>query len=353
MRSWAALLLFSWIAVGCLNEQSASAEEPDAKKVVAVIDGVPVTHSELESAAVTDIDGLELRRLEFEAKQKQNRYQILRKNLDDLIANKLFDREARERGISRDELLAAEIEGQVAEPTEEEIDRIYTINKTRLQRPLEAVRTDIVSFLKTNQRNIKKVALVDSLKKKFEVEDRLEPLRFEIQLDGHPTTENVDAPVTLVEFSDFECPYCSQMSTTLQRVREKYGDDVRRIFRQFPLNGIHPRAQKAAEASLCANDQGRFWEMMGRLFEKPLRLDVAALKSKAETLGVDSGTFDGCLDSAKFAGQVALDIAAGARIGVNGTPAVFINGRPVQGNATFQTIALMVDEELAARGKPQ
>ena len=139
------------------------------------------------------------------------------------------------------------------------------------------------------------------------------------------------------------------MAQTLKQLQTRYGEKVRRVFRQFPLNSIHPNAQKAAEASLCANEQNRFWEMFDRLFESPRRLEASALRQKASEIGLDTEEFDACLGSGRYSEQVRKDLRAGVLAGVSGTPAVFVNGRPVQGNASFQTISELIDEELSRR----
>ena len=118
------------------------------------------------------------------------------------------------------------------------------------------------------------------------------------------------------------------------------------MYRQFPLNSIHPNAQKAAEASLCANDQGKFWEMHDLMFEDQRGLSVEALTKKAESLELDGSTFETCLTSNKYAEQVKQDVMDGTVVGVTGTPAVFVNGRPLVGNVPYGELAEIIDDEL-------
>jgi protein-disulfide isomerase len=128
-----------------------------------------------------------------------------------------------------------------------------------------------------------------------------------------------------------------------------YGDQVRVVFRQYPLN-IHPQAQKAAEASLCADDQGKFWELHDAMFADQRNLAVEQLKAKAGELGLDAAAFAACLDGAKYAEKVAEDMNHGIAVGVNGTPAIFVNGRFLSGAVPFEEIAKLVDDELARKG---
>ena len=170
--------------------------------------------------------------------------------------------------------------------------------------------------------------------------------RVEVESEGYPAQGPADAPVTIVEFSDFECPFCSRVVPTLERVKEEYGDKVRLVFRHFPLS-MHPNAPKAAEASMCAHDQGKFWQMHDLMFEEQKQLSVVDLKSKAERLELDTEQFNQCLDSDKYADEVQQDMQAGQQAGVTGTPAMFVNGRLVSGAVPFEQIAPVIDSELA------
>ena len=195
----------------------------------------------------------------------------------------------------------------------------------------------------------RRAALISDLRVKHRARVLLEVDRKEVAEAGSPAKGPVGAPVTIVEFSDFECPFCGRIVPTLKQVEEAYGDQVRVVFRQFPLN-IHPHAQKAAEASLCANDQGKFWEMHDAMFEKQRELGVDQLKAHAAGLGLDADSFGACLDSGKHAQKVASDMSDGAKAGVNGTPALFVNGRFLNGAVPFEAIAKLVDDELARKG---
>jgi protein-disulfide isomerase len=176
----------------------------------------------------------------------------------------------------------------------------------------------------------------------------LEPPRAEVAATG-PSKGPANAPITIVEFSDFECPFCSRVVPTLEEVQEKYGDKVRLVFRQYPLP-IHPSAPKAAEAALCAADQGKFWEMHDIMFAQQKELGVEQLKAKASQIGLDTEKFNQCLDSGAQAAAVQADMEAGARAGVNGTPAMFINGISVSGAVPYEQLAKVIDEELNRKG---
>ena len=168
-----------------------------------------------------------------------------------------------------------------------------------------------------------------------------------VNTKGAPSWGPKDAKVTIVEFSDFQCPYCSRVVPTLKQVVEAYDGQVRLVFRQFPLRSIHPQAQKAAEASLCAADQGKFWEMHDAMFADQRQLTDDSLKAKAQALGMDAEGFNQCLDSGQYAAAVQADLDAGQAVGVSGTPAMFINGRFASGALPYDQLAAMVEQELA------
>lgn len=184
------------------------------------------------------------------------------------------------------------------------------------------------------------------LERRYSVAYLLEPPRSEVAADGFPAHGPPDAPVTIVEFSDFECPYCARLQPTLEQAKHQYGEHLRVVYRHFPLTGIHPDAWKAAEASLCAGEQGRFWELHDLMFAEQGALAVADLQEKAARLELDAEAFNECLDSSRHHDTVLADVLAGDALGVSGTPAMFINGRLVVGAIPFAELAEIIDDEL-------
>jgi len=170
-----------------------------------------------------------------------------------------------------------------------------------------------------------------------------------VSVDDDPAWGPTDAKVTVVEFSDFQCPYCSRFAVqTYPQIKEQYGDKIRFVYRDFPLTQLHENAEKAAEAAQCANDQGKFWEYHDLLFANQAALDAASLKGYASQLGLDSATFDQCLDSGKYTDEVQNDLTQGAGYGVQGTPSFFINGLLVSGAQPFASFQAAIDAALAA-----
>jgi protein-disulfide isomerase len=158
---------------------------------------------------------------------------------------------------------------------------------------------------------------------------------------GPPT-----APITIVEYSDFQCPFCARINPTLDQVRKTYGDKIKIVFKDFPLPN-HPQAPKAAEAAHCAGEQGKYWELHDRMFANQQALQVPQLKEYATALGLDMNAFNQCLDSGKHAPRVAANMKSGEALGVGSTPTLYVNGRPVVGAQSFEYFKAVIDEELA------
>jgi protein-disulfide isomerase len=170
--------------------------------------------------------------------------------------------------------------------------------------------------------------------------------------EGHPSRGPANAPVTIVEFSDFQCPFCGRETPVLKQIEDAYPGKIRRVFRQFPIASIHSKAKKAAEASLCANEQGKFWELHDTLFEQPSALELTDIYRKADGLKLNKDSFRNCLESSKYAAAVEHDLQEGIQAGVTGTPAVFINGRMVNGARPYADMASLIGSELAKPQKP-
>jgi protein-disulfide isomerase len=174
------------------------------------------------------------------------------------------------------------------------------------------------------------------------------PARLDNVTDGgNPSLGPSDAKVTVIEFSDFQCPFCKRWrDDTLDALRKQYGDQIRIVYRDFPLTSLHPEAQKAAEAAGCANEQGKFWEFHDLLFANQATLGVDAYKQHAVTLGLNAEQFNACLDGDKYASEVAADVKDGNSYGVSGTPTFFINGVRLVGAQPLAAFQSVIDQEL-------
>ncbi|MGH9397929.1 MAG: thioredoxin domain-containing protein, partial [Terriglobia bacterium] len=170
-----------------------------------------------------------------------------------------------------------------------------------------------------------------------------------VRPDSH-ATGNLQSSVTVVEFGDFECPMCGLAQKSVEKMLDQYGSRIRFVFRQFPVASLHPQAEKAAEASECAADQGKFWEAEKLLYQKQSDLSMEALKRDAGDIGLNPIQFDACLSSGKMAPRVQQDIADGKAVGVQGTPTFFVGHRRIVGPPNYTDLAAMINEDLARAG---
>ena len=347
----AALLAVSILAIGC--DAGVTAEPPPTRapraqsvapvtgsdEVLATIDGAEITLGDL----VEQI-GQQLGQMDF--KYRSERHQVIETAMKQFVRDKLVESEAEARGLTVDALVA-ELLGDQAEVTDDDVRFFYIQNEARLDQPFEVIASQIRDFLENQSRDTALEEFADGLTADHDIDYVLEPFRVDIETAGSPLLGSADAPITLIEFSDFECPYCKSFMPTLEQIKAEYADEVKIIFKQFPLNQIHPKAQKAAEASLCAHEQGKFWETHDLYFAEQDRLEIADLEEKAGRLDLDTAAFSACLASGKYVDVVIADSSDGAAVGVNGTPAVFINGRPLPGGAVpFEMVAEMIEDEL-------
>jgi len=309
--------------------------------VLATIGDEQVTMSDVRSQIGDQLDQLEM-------KYQRQRHKAIETTLETVIRDRVLAAEAKRQNRTVDELVAAEA-GGTFEPTPLEVQAWYDENRARVRgRPIEQVRPQIEEFLRNQRRNEAAQKLQERLNRDHKVVVNLEPVRVQLDNEGAPSIGPADASVTLVEFSDFQCPYCKGFLPTIKRLEQSHGKQVRIVYRQYPIPSLHPYAIKAAEASLCAHEQGKFWEMHDLLFEEQNKLTVADLKEKAGRLKLNQSKFDGCMDTGRFTEQVQEDMKAGARVGVTGTPTLFVNGVSIDGGAVpYDAVVKAIEKEQA------
>jgi predicted DsbA family dithiol-disulfide isomerase len=318
-------------------------------KALATVDGETIAESQVLSAARADLAKLDANPPQPKTAYDRTRLQILWKALDGIIEDKLIVAEAAKQQITRDHLLEAEVESNVETPSDAEVDAFYEANKAQIPGVKAQVLPQVRQYMIDASRRRYRTMLVENLKRSHRVVTYLDPLRTEIATAGYPARGPANAPVTIVEFADFECPYCGGLYPTLKQVESNYNGKVRLIYRQFPLVNSHPHAQKAAEASLCAQEQGRFWEFYDSLFSRQYELEVPQLKARAVALKMDTAAFDSCLDSGKQAAAIKKDQDDARKSGVSSTPTLFINGRSISGNRPYADLRAIIDDELAGQ----
>jgi protein-disulfide isomerase len=331
------------VLAGCATEAQSS-RQPAPTDVVATIGSSKVTLADVDEQALGQSAGnfgsLTLAQALYEAR---------RAVLDEIIGNQLIDQEAKARGVERSALINSEIDAKVTVPTEFDVAAWYKANQARVQgAPLDQVATPIRALLSQERTLAARRDFVEALRAKTAVTVALDPPRIKVADAGRPARGPADAPIQIIEFSDFQCPYCLRAHPTVTQVLSTYGNQVRLVYRHYPLPN-HPNARPAAEAAGCANEQGKFWQFHDRLFENQTRLTDADLKQHATAVGLDTAQFIACFESKKFAQEVDDDMEAGEAAGVNGTPAFFINGRVLSGAQPFEAFKRVIDEELARK----
>jgi protein-disulfide isomerase len=288
-----------------------------------------------------------------QADATQKLYDGRRAALDAIIADMLLAEAAKKKNLTADAFEAEEVGKRVKPVTDSEVVAFYQANMNQMQgRPLEVMAPAINRYLSEQQRAQARQALITELRKGGpEVRVLIDAPRRDVEIaSSDPSLGRASAPVTLIEFSDFQCPFCQRVAPTLKKVRETYGDKVRIVWKDFPLTQIHPQAFKAGEAAHCAGDQGKYWEYHDRLFANQQQLQPEELKQHAAALGLDAAAFNACLDSSKYGERVRDGVAQGSRLGVNSTPTIYINGRMLSGAQPYETFVSVIDEELS-RGK--
>jgi protein-disulfide isomerase len=247
-------------------------------------------------------------------------------------------------------LLDAEVTSKVRLVTEQEIEKFYQENKAQIKGDDPQVREKIRGYLQNQALQTRREAFIQSLRSQAKIVVKLKPppvLRVDVSVDGAPFKGPAKAPVTIVEFSDFHCPFCRRVLPTLAQLESRYGEKIKLVFRDFPIENLHPGATKAHEAARCANEQGKFWAYHDKLFASPPKSSAEILKGLAKEAGLDLVRFETCFDSGKYQAAVKKDIDEGQRVGVTGTPAFFINGRLVSGAQPLDAFTRVIDDEFA------
>jgi protein-disulfide isomerase len=317
-----------------------TAPRQDSSAVVGKVAGQPITMGDIEAAASGGLIRVE-----------QQRYDVLRSELEQMGMRMLLEAAAKEQGLSIEELELAEIEGKIAEPTPDEVERAYNSNLDVARgRSLDEMTQPIFNTIRRDRLVLRQVNFFNELKEKYGFTVSLDPPRIDMQIAETELSRGpVDAAVTIVEYGDFECPFCRQAHATLERLLTGYPGQIRYVFRDFPLSN-HARAIPAAEASYCAAEQDKYWEYFEHLMVMAGDLNDNDLRRRAEEVGLDVGTFMSCFTSGRHTDAIQANVNTGVSVGVASTPTFYVNGRVITGAKNYETFKLIIDEELAANG---
>lgn len=313
------------------------------EKVVALVDGRRITQKEVDDSIASQLLPLQ-----------QQLQALRRKALDNLILRAILEGEAKKRGVSVEELRRQLTAGRVEVPASQ-VEQLYLENAATFaamspDEAKERLRLDLES--QARMRNYREA--LARLKAASAVE--LLPEGSESLsvggLDGAPARGPAGASVIIVEFADFQCPYCKTSQATVRRVLQEYGSKVRLVFKHLPLTDVHPQALPAARAAFCAGEQGSFWQYHDALFAAE-ELSPEAFDKLAARLGLSLPEFTSCLDSESSRAAVIGDVREARRVGIDGVPAFVVNGKLVRGAVSFEEFKAIIERELSpARAIP-
>jgi protein-disulfide isomerase len=320
---------------------------------------VPVVRDEGPTPVVAKFGDRVIRLSEVDAKVsdeltklQEQIYELRTEAAERIAIEQLVSAQAKRDGVSEDDWLAKNIEGGLPEPEESDMKALFERARGRLPEgaSYDDAKPQLRQAMQREGRARKAKEVFAKLKREAGYVIALEaPLKVRKPVDASgPTRGGKNAKVVIVEFADFECPYCARAHETVSTVLKAYGEKVRIVFRHYPLS-FHPKAPRAAEATACADEQGKFWEMHDSLFESQ-EIDEDALVMQARNVGVDEKRFAECLRSGRMASLVKRDLAAGQHAGVSGTPAFFINGLQLSGARPEEDFRKLIDAELARLG---
>ncbi len=319
------------------------ANNADREKVLATVNDKQITMGNIEDS---------LRPLIFNVQEQV--YALRKQDLELKINDTLLSAEAQKKSVTTRALLDTEVTAKVAKVTDADAQKFYDENKDRISGDFAQTKAQIIQYLQERKEREATVAFADQLRRASTVQINLTPPvapALSIATDDQPVKGNPNAVVTIVEFTDFECPGCARQHPVLERIVNEYGNRVRLVVRDFPLSQ-HPNAHKAAEAAEAAREQGKYWEYAAVLFRNQSALGVDKLRQYATELGLDRAKFDASLDSGKLAEKVQRDLMDGRKLGVNGTPSIYINGRRVSDNS-YESMKSAIEIALKAEANLQ
>lgn len=341
------VILCSWLAACHASPRQAGQDEQDSE-LVAVLEGESITQDELDEWIKDD-----LFREQTEDLAPGATYELRSRSLQKLLDERVVDAEAERRGVSTEELMRLEREARGA-ISDEQVTDFYEKNKKNMG---GATRDQVADRIRSYLDEAREGEITAGLRDRAKIEVLLVPPRVTVAAEG-PSVGPAQAPVTIVEFSDFQCPYCARAGALAKQIHERYPTQVRFVFRHLPLERIHPQARGAAEASACADAQGRFWEFHDKIFANQRALAAADLQGYAKELGLDTKAFEQCVGERKFQSLVDRDLAAAAEAASDagkrglGTPAFFVNGILLTGARPAEDFYRVIDAELARVGAP-
>src|SRR5713226_9766997 len=316
-----AVLPFVFLIFGSAGSLAQTTSPTRQKEPLAVVGGQTIYDDDLVPFVQAQVFQLRLQE-----------YDIRSKALENLVNQKLLEAEAKKKGIPTEKVLEQEVDSKVAQPTEAELKALYIVQKQQLGKPFDEIKPQLLQLLKKSKIQEAREDYYKRLREQAGVSIFLQKPKVQVAYDPARLRGDPKAPVVIVEFSDFQCPYCQSVQPTLKTLLAKYEGRVSLAYRDLPLRDIHPQAQLAAEAGRCAGEQGKFWEYHDLLFAHQNKLTREDLVGHARSLSLDDKQFDSCLSTGKYKAQIEEDRQLGLRAGLSGTPGFIINGNLLSGN---------------------
>jgi len=325
-------------AVACAQGPAAASANADDPVVARIGDEV-ITESELEAMIGPSLVNL-----------RQQMYQAKMGQLQSEIFQRLVTERATAEGMTRGEYLKKNIDDKAAEPDEGEIVKVMTQYRSQLAEDDLQAREQVVQALKQRQQVELREKLRKTLFAEASVAILLEPPRVTVAIRQEtPSRGPANAPIVLVEYTDYQCPYCNRVQPTIAALMERYDGQIRHVFKNLPLPN-HPQAQLAGEAALCAQDQGKYWEFHDWLFANQRTMNRETMVAAAGELGMDAELFEACIEQKTHAGTVSADAREARSFGITGTPGFLINGRVLTGAQPIEAFEVVINEELELKG---
>ncbi len=321
-------------ALACSTWSSGRDESAAEDPLVATVDG-----NEIHLAKVDARIRQELFDREF-GDDADSLYEARRMTVDELVDERLLADAAASAGMTTDAYLDSAL-GALPPITDEEVQQVFDKNRDRL--PAEATIDEYDSQLRSYIIDQRIAQVFARLREGSNIQIHVPRNRVEVAASG-PGLGPIDAPMVIVAFSDFQCPFCARAAPTLQILHERHPDDLRIVYRHMPLS-FHGQARLAAIGAVCADSQGRFWDYHDALFADQNALERNDLIAHATTLGLDADAFATCLDDPSSAAVVDMDAADAEALGVTGTPTFFVNGLKLTGARPVEHFEAVLVEE--------
>lgn len=329
-----------------------AAEKKDP--VLATIDGHKITESQVLQAAIEQM---------LDRMKKDRIYDLKKNAVNALIDEWLLERAAKNKGMTIEKFVAS-IESKATKVTESEAKAVYLLQKRRYKnKTFEDVKARLMSQLAVQKKQVALGDFLDELRKKAKISVKLKRPRFDVSVDDDPAIGKKGAPITLIEFSEFQCPFCRKARPTINKILKEYDGKVHYVFRDYPLS-FHLQAKNAANAANCAHEQGKYWEFNKELWNAGSVLSKGSKLARdgdkkagdkvmfegmyaiGEKLELDMSKFKKCVESKKYYAEINKDQKDGNKSGVSGTPAYFINGVFISGAQPYNKFKEIIEEEL-------